>query len=102
MWLPSSGKTLKGKRTAWENVLHGTRMTVAGRLLDGITLEGSEKPGRVVRKEAIFPDTGRRTDLEGRRKPRPWRERRTSSSASADRNTRRRPRQPHESGAGSR
>jgi hypothetical protein len=71
MWLPISGKTLEGNETAWETVLHGPRTAVAGRLLDGITLEGSGKPGWIARKETIFPGTGRREDLRGRREPRP-------------------------------
>jgi hypothetical protein len=53
-----------------------------GRLLDGLTLEGSGRPGWVVRKETIFPDTGQCEDLKGRRKPRPKRERGTNHSAS--------------------
>jgi len=82
MWLPGSGKTLKGNRTAWEKVLHGTRTTVTGRLLDGIALEGSRRPGWVVRKEAIFPDTRPSENLKGLRKQRPERERRTHKAAS--------------------
>jgi len=54
----------------------------------GVLWRGVEGQERVVRREAILPDTGRCKDLEGRREPRPWRERVTHEPASTDRNTR--------------
>jgi len=92
----------EGEETAGETVRHGGERSVTGRLLDGITLEGSRRLGAGRPVSDFLPDTGRRKNLEGRREPRPKRERRTHESASVARHTRWKPGRPQESGTGSR
>jgi len=71
MWLPISGKTLKGKEPQGRQPCTDLECSAQDGSWTVSLWRGAEGSERVVRKETIFPDTRRRKHLKGRREPRP-------------------------------